>query len=294
MESFSSELAHAQRHIAFRLAQQPVADHAAGHLVAFGAGERGIVDAEDHGKRRRIDRLRRQRRLDVRRADRVRHGGVRQASHRDDVAGFRLVHAGAFKPAEGEQLGDAAGLDQPAIAVEHLDGLVDLDAAGKDAAGDDTAEIGIGLEDGAEHAERPLFHGGRLHVSEHEIEQRRHRFLRSFQILRHPAFLGRTVEDREIKLFVGRVERGKQIEHLVDHLRRARVGAIDLVDGDDGLEPHLERLRHHELGLRQRALGSVDQNDGAIHHVEDALHLAAEIGVAGRVDDIDARALPDD
>ena len=32
--------AHAQRHIAFRLAQQAVADHAAGDLAAFGAGER--------------------------------------------------------------------------------------------------------------------------------------------------------------------------------------------------------------------------------------------------------------
>ncbi len=31
---------HAQRDIAFGLAHQAVADHAAGHLVAFGAGER--------------------------------------------------------------------------------------------------------------------------------------------------------------------------------------------------------------------------------------------------------------
>ena len=31
-----------------------------------------------------------------------------------------------------------------------------------------------------------------------------------------------------------------------------------------------------------------------IDHVQDALDLAAEIGVAGRVDDVDARILPDD
>ena len=50
-----------QRDVAFRLAQQPVADDAALHLVALLAGERAVVDAKRHGERRRIDRLRRDR-----------------------------------------------------------------------------------------------------------------------------------------------------------------------------------------------------------------------------------------
>ena len=66
-----------------------------------------------------------------------------------------------------------------------------------------------------------------------------------------------------------------------------------LID-DDRLEPHLERLGDHELGLRQRPLGGIDQHERAVDHVEDALDLAAEIGVAGRVDDIDAGVLPED
>ena len=61
-----------------------------------------------------------------------------------------------------------------------------------------------------------------------------------------------------------------------------------------GRRPCFERLGDHELGLRQRPFGGVDQHDGAVDHVEDALHLAAEIGVAGRVDDVDARVLPED
>ena len=60
-----------------------------------------------------------------------------------------------------------------------------------------------------------------------------------------------------------------------------------------GLQAHLERLRHHEFGLRQRPLGGVDQHQGAVHHIENALDLAAEIGVAGRVDDIDPGVVPD-
>ena len=94
-------------------------------------------------------------------------------------------------------------------------------------------------------------------------------------------------------MLVGGVERGEQVEHLIDHFDRPGVGAVDLVDDDDGLEPHLQRLGDHEFGLRQRAFGGVDQHQRAVDHVEDALDLAAEIGVARRVDDIDAGVFPD-
>ena len=59
-----------------------------------------------------------------------------------------------------------------------------------------------------------------------------------------------------------------------------------------GLKPHFERLRHHEFGLRQRPLGGVDQHQRAVDHIEDALDLAAEIGVAGRIDDVDPGVVP--
>ena len=72
----------------------------------------------------------------------------------------------------------------------------------------------------------------------------------------------------------------------------ARVRLVDLVDGDDGLEADLQRLADHELGLRHRPFGRVHEHDRAVDHGEDALDLAAEIGVAGRVDDVDARVLP--
>jgi hypothetical protein len=53
-----------------------------------------------------------------------------------------------------------------------------------------------------------------------------------------------------------------------------------------------ERLAGHELGLRHRAFRAVDQQHHAVDHAQDPLHLAAEIGVAGRIDDVDARAFP--
>ena len=164
--------------------------------------------------------------VDLGRADGVGDGGVGQAGERDDVAGARLVERDALEPAEGEHLRDAALLDQLAVMVEHLDRLVRRDRAGGDAAGDDAAEIGIGLEDGAEQAERPVLDLGRGDVREHEVEQRLHaEILRPLGARRHPALLGRAVEDGEVELLVGRVERGEEVEHLVHHLgRRARRG----------------------------------------------------------------------
>jgi hypothetical protein len=47
-----------------------------------------------------------------------------------------------------------------------------------------------------------------------------------------------------------------------------------------------------ELGLRHRAFGAVDQQDDPVDHAEDALHLAAEVGVAWGVDDVDPCAFP--
>ena len=129
---------------------------------------------------------------------------------------------------------------------------------------------------------------------QHEIEQRPHAVLRSVRAVGHPALLGRAVEDGKVELLVRRVERGEEVEHLVDHLVDARVGLVDLVDGDDRLQADLERLADHELGLRHRPFGGVDQHDGAVDHRENALHLAAEVGVAGRVDDVDAIILVGD
>ena len=67
----------------------------------------------------------------------------------------------------------------------------------------------------------------------------------------------------------------------------ARVGPVDLVDHEDHREVRLERLAQHETGLRERAFARVDEQQHAVDHRERALDLAAEVGVAGRVDDVE-------
>ena len=168
-----------QRDIAFRLLEQAVADDAARHLVALGAGERTVVDEEGHRQGRRIDRLRLQRLADVERGERVGDVEFLEPGDGDDVARLRLVDRRALDAAEGQDFRDAALLDEIAEAVEHLDRRIGLDRAGEDAARHDAAEIGIGFEQRAEHAKAAFDDFRRLDVLQHEIEQRTHVLLRA-------------------------------------------------------------------------------------------------------------------
>ena len=55
-----------------------------------------------------------------------------------------------------------------------------------------------------------------------------------------------------------------------------------------------ERLRQHVAGLGQRAFGGVDEQQHPVDHRERTLDLAAEVRVAGRVDEVDLRVPPGD
>ena len=66
-----------------------------------------------------------------------------------------------------------------------------------------------------------------------------------------------------------------------------RVGSVDLVHDEDHGQVRLERLAQHETRLRQRALARVDEQQHSVDHCERPLDLAAEVGVTGRVDDVE-------
>ena len=95
------------------------------------------------------------------------------------------------------------------------------------------------------------------------------------------------VEHGEVEHVLVGVEVDEEVVDLVEDFLRARVGAVDLVDDDDRGELGFEGLREHVAGLRQRAFGGVDEEHDAVDHLERALDFAAEVGVAGRVDDVD-------
>ena len=64
---------------------------------------------------------------------------------------------------------------------------------------------------------------------------------------------------------------------------------VDLVDSDDYTMTELERLGENEASLRHRAFGCIHEQDNTVDHLQNALDLTAEIGMARRIDDIDLR-----
>jgi hypothetical protein len=51
-----------------------------------------------------------------------------------------------------------------------------------------------------------------------------------------------------------------------------------------------QSLARHEARLRHRAFDGVDHQQHGVDHRQHAFHFTAEVGVPGRVDDVDARA----
>ena len=145
-------------------------------------------------------------------------------------------------------------------------------------------------------------HGqGRVHVGQRgrrrlddQVEHRREILALVLEIPHRVALATRGVDHREIKLFFAGSQRAEEVEGVVDRGIGIAARAIDLVDHQDGPQPESERLARDEAGLRHGALEGVHQQQNRIDHLEHALHFAAEVGVAGRVHDVDTGAFPGD
>jgi hypothetical protein len=139
---------------------------------------------------------------------------------------------------------------------------------------------------------RVVFAGRGRNPGEDRLEEGRERRRRIVETSLGDALATHRVEHREVELRIGRVQIAEEVEDLLVNFLGSRVGAIDLVDDDDDRMAELEALAEHEAGLRQRPLGSVDEQERAVGHEKRPLDFAAEVGVAGRVDDVDLGDLP--
>ena len=172
--------------------------------------------------------------------------------------------------------------------------VADSDLAAGDLAVGDTAEVVAVVEIGNEHLKMLVgIGGGRRNLLDDGLVEGGHAGVAGLVIemalplLGGEAELGRGVDGGEIELGVGGVKLEEELEDHVEDLVRAGVVAVDLVDDNDGLRADFERLAEHELGLRLRTVEGIDDEHDAVDHLENALHFAAEIGVAGSVDDVD-------
>ncbi len=175
-----------------------------------------------------------------------------------------------------------------AVGLAPGDLLAGADRPVADPAEREAADVGGGVEVGHVRLQRVvgLVVGGGDPL-QHQVEQGGEVGPLDPLLERGPAVLGVGVDDREVDLVGVGVEVEEELVDLVDDLGDAGVGAVDLVDDEDHRQLRLQRLAQHEAGLRQRALGGVDQEQDAVDHGQGALDLAAEVGVAGGVDDVE-------
>ena len=101
------------------------------------------------------------------------------------------------------------------------------------------------------------------------------------------AFLGRGIDNREVQQVVRSIELDKEVKDLVDHPVDPGRRLVDLVDHHDDAQIEGQRLLQHKVGLRHRPFLGIDHQQHAIDHPQHPFDLAAEIGVPGRVDDVD-------
>jgi hypothetical protein len=156
----------------------------------------------------------------------------------------------------------------------------------------DLADVGAVFQVGHQQLRGAIqVHQRRRQEVEDRVEERLQRRRQRVGFKAGDAVQGNRVDHWELGLFFAGAQVDEEIKGGVDHIVGPRRGAVDLVDDDDGLQPLLQRLAQHKARLRHGAFHRIHQEQHAIDHVHDALHLAAEVGMARRIDDVDRHIL---
>ncbi len=111
---------------------------------------------------------------------------------------------------------------------------------------------------------------------------------RVVHVIGGPAVTRRAVDHGEVERLVVGTKFDEEAEQLIDHAVGVRLGPVALVNHDNGAQAEFERFAEHEACLGHGAFEGVDDEHAAVGHAEHAFDFAAKVGVARRVDDVDA------
>ena len=269
--------------------EEPLADLAAGHETALASCEGRVRDLEAHAHRGLVDGERRPR-LHLRGiAQRVGDAQRLDARDRDDVPGRGFRHRHTREPREAEHLEYPAAAPL-AVAIHDDDGDVASDRAALDPADADGAHIARIGERADLHLEGAVpVDAGRGDIGDDGLEEHLHvaALVTVIRAAARVAPQGGGEHHAEVELLLARPQAIEEVEGLVHDPRRARAGPVDLVHDHDGLETAREGLLGHEARLWHGAVHGIDEQQHGIHHRQDPLHLAAEIGMSRGIDDVD-------
>ncbi len=277
--------------VALLFAHQALLELTGAHDVAVAADERagGSLEHDRHSGLLDGDGLHLHRVLRV--GDNVADVCCLDADHGHDVAGMGLGNLGLAQVLEGVDLADGGVvLITVGLHDQHL--LLFMQDAAVQTANADTTLVAA-VVDGADlQGHRTLgVHIGARDLVDDGVKQRDHIHVAVFGLQAGIAVDCGSVHHGEIKLLVGSTQLDHQVEHLVHSALGIGVGAVDLVHDHHNAQAALERMGQHEARLRLGTLVGVHDEQGAVGHVEHALNLAAEVGVARGVDDVDLDVL---
>ena len=285
-------LLHLDRDIGTGLAGQTLLDLACGDKLALLTDERSVVDADLHRDGWGIDIDESERLTCFVIGDGLPYVDLFEAAETDDVTGAGFLKLDLLKSLVAEDRRHGL-LFFCAVLVDSNDLLTHLDRAADDAAEGDTTEVVAVIEVGNKHLEvvdiRLLRSGDML---DDGLVERLHRGALLVDLVLGKPLFGAGVDHGEVELRVVGTEFEEELENHVENLMRVGVVAVDLVDDNDRLEAVLQSLLEHELGLGLGTTKGIHDKKHSVHHLHDALHLAAEVGVARGVDDIDMVFMP--
>jgi len=282
-----------QGHVLQQFLLQTVADLTAGDELALTAGQRAVVDREGHLHGGVVDLDERQRLHVGGAAQGVADGHVRQTGECHDITCGDVVTGLTTVGLEVVQLGQtAAHLQVGVVPVAHDHFLAHLGDAVLDAADADAANELIVVHRGHQHLEGSFRVAlGRLDGAQQGVEQGDQVGARHIRVQAGGAVTAAAEQDGALQLLVGGTQIHQQVQHLIDDFLDAGIGTVDLVDSHHQAQVLLQSLLQHKAGLGHAALGSVHQQQHAVDHLQHALHLAAKVGVARGIDDVDLDAL---
>ena len=201
------------------------------------------------------------------------------------MSGFGLNAAQALIT---QNFGDAPALNF-AIALDKRNRFAGFHAAMHHAPGGNPPDVRIVIKHGDQHLKRQFRVGDRRQDAVNNgFQQRLHidRFL--FDIECRLAFFGRREDNREIKLLVGGIQFAEQVEGQIHNFMRTSVGTVDFIHDKNRLQMEFQRFAQHEFRLRHWSFESVHQQQHAVHHAQNPLDFAAEISMAGGINNINA------
>ena len=282
-----------QRNILQKLPVQSVADLAGGDEFALLAGKGRVIDREGHFDGRLADLNKGNGHNGSRIADGIADGDALDAGEGHDIAHHGGFHRALFQSVVLVQRRDlAVGLEVGVMVVAHRHLHILPNGTGSDLAYADTPHKGGIVHAGNQHPQG----GGlvalrRRNVLQDGIEQRLQVAAELVGGKGGGALPCGAEYHRGVQLLIGGTEIQHQLQHLIHHLVQAGVGPVHFIDHNDNGEVLCQRLFQHEAGLGHGAFGSVHQQQYAVHHLQHALHLAAEIGMAGGIYYVDLHAV---